>query len=117
VKRFFLGKLEQWKNSPLRKPLILRGLRQTGKTWCLREFANTSFPGGLRLIDFEHSRKWQSVFEADLAPKRILAELEILLGQPIRAGQTILVFDEIQQCPRALASLRYFYRLFLRPFC
>ncbi|MEI7437636.1 MAG: AAA family ATPase [bacterium] len=109
MKRFFLEKLEQWKDSPLRKPLILRGLRQTGKTWCLREFANTSFPGGLRLIDFEHSRKWQSVFEADLDPKRILTELEILLGQPIRAGQTILVFDEIQQCPRALASLRYFY--------
>ena len=109
MKRFFLEKLEQWKESPLRKPLILRVLRQTGKTWCLREFANTSFPGGLRLIDFEHSRKWQSVFEADLDPKRIVTELEILLGQPIRAGQTILVFDEVQQCPRALASLRYFY--------
>ncbi|MDD4019528.1 MAG: AAA family ATPase [Kiritimatiellae bacterium] len=109
MKRFFLQKLEQWKASPLRKPLILRGLRQTGKTWCLREFANTSFPGGLRLIDFEHSRKWQPVFEADLNPRRIIAELEILLGQPIRAGQTILVFDEVQQCPRALASLRYFY--------
>ncbi len=109
MKRFFLEKLGQWKDSPLRKPLILRGLRQTGKTWCLREFANTSFPGGLRLIDFEQSRKWQSVFEADLDPKRILTELEILLGQPIRAGQTILVFDEVQQCPRAMASLRYFY--------
>ena len=72
MKRFFLGKLKQWKDSPLRKPLILRGLRQTGKTWRLREFANTSFPDGLRLIDFEHSRKWQSVFEADLDPMRII---------------------------------------------
>jgi hypothetical protein len=109
MKRLFLDKLGLWRDSPQRKPLILRGLRQTGKTWCLREFANTSFPGGLRLIDFEHSRKWQSVFEADLDPKRILTELELLLGQPIRAGQTLLVFDEVQQCPRALASLRYFY--------
>ncbi len=109
MKRVFIEKLEQWKVSPLRKPLIVRGLRQTGKTWCLREFARTAFPGGLRLIDFELSRKWQSVFELDLNPKRILTELEILLGQPIRAGQTLLVFDEVQQCPRALASLRYFY--------
>jgi uncharacterized protein len=109
MKRVFIEKLEQWKASPLRKPLIVRGLRQTGKTWCLREFARTAFPGGLRLIDFELSRKWQSVFELDLNPKRILTELEILLGQPIRAGQTLLVFDEVQQCPRALASLRYFY--------
>jgi predicted AAA+ superfamily ATPase len=109
MKRGFIEKLEQWKDSPLRKPLIVRGLRQTGKTWCLKEFAKTAFPGGLRLIDFELSRKWQSVFDTDLDPKRILTELEILLGQPIRPGQTILVFDEIQQCPRALASLRYFY--------
>ena len=109
MKRSFLEKLQQWKDSPLRKPLVLRGLRQTGKTWCLQEFARTAFPGGIRLIDFEQSRKWQSVFDSDLDPKRILAELELLLGQPIRAGQNMLVFDEVQQCPRALAALRYFY--------
>jgi predicted AAA+ superfamily ATPase len=109
MKRVFIEKLKHWKDSPLRKPLVVRGMRQTGKTWCLKEFAKTVFPGGLRLIDFELSRKWQSVFEPDLDPKRILTELEILLGQPIRAGETILVFDEVQQCPRALESLRYFY--------
>ena len=109
MKRFFLEKLQNWKDSPLRKPLIIRGMRQTGKTWCLKEFAFASFPAGIRLIDFEHSRKWQAVFEPDLDPKRILVELELLLGQPIRAGQNILVFDEVQQCPRALESLRYFY--------
>lgn len=87
----------------------MRGMRQTGKTWCLQEFASASFPEGIRLIDFEHSRKWQAVFEPDLDPKRIVTELEFLLGQPIRAGQTMLVFDEVQQCPRALASLRYFF--------
>ena len=109
MKRLFLEQLQQWKNSPGRKPLILRGMRQTGKTWCLQEFSRTAFPGGIRLIDFELSRKWQTVFEADLDPQRILTELELLLGQPIRAGQNILVFDEVQQCPRALESLRYFY--------
>jgi predicted AAA+ superfamily ATPase len=109
VKRFFLEKLQEWKDSPLRKPLVVRGMRQTGKTWCLKEFSRTAFPEGIRLIDFEHSRKWQAVFEPDLDPKRILSELELLLGQPIRPGQTILVFDEVQQCPRALESLRYFY--------
>jgi uncharacterized protein len=109
MKRTFSQKLEQWKDSPLRKPLIVRGLRQTGKTWCLKDFAKTAFPGGLRLVDFELSRKWHAVFEPDLDPKRIITELEILLGQPIRPGETILVFDEIQQCPRALAALRYFY--------
>jgi len=109
MKRLFLDKLQQWKDSPHRKPLILRGMRQTGKTWCLQEFARASFSGGIRLIDFEQSRKWQSVFESDLDSKRIITELEILLGQPIRAGQNLLVFDEVQQCPRALASLRYFY--------
>ncbi len=109
MKRFFLEKLQKWKNSPLRKPLVIRGMRQTGKTWCLKEFSLASFPAGIRLIDFEHSRKWQAVFEPDLDPKRIITELELLLGQPIRTGETILVFDEIQQCPRALESLRYFY--------
>ena len=109
MKRFFLDKLQSWKDSRLRKPLIIRGMRQTGKTWSLKEFARASFPAGISLVDFEHSRKWQTVFDPDLDPKRILAELELLLGQPIRAGQTILVFDEVQQCPRALESLRYFY--------
>ena len=101
MKRFFLEKLQEWKDSPLRKPLVVRGMRQTGKTWCLKEFARTSFPEGIRLIDFERSRKWQAVFEPDLEPKRILTELELLLGQPILPGKTILVFDEVQQCPNA----------------
>ena len=112
MRRFFLDKLDIWRKSSIRKPLVVRGLRQTGKTWCLKEFARTAFPGGLRLVDFEHSRKWHQVFEPDLNPKRIVAELELLLGQPVEAGKTILVFDEIQQCPRALAALRYFYEEF-----
>ena len=109
MKRFFLDKLNAWQESKRRKPQVIRGLRQTGKTWCLKEFSRTVFPNGLRLIDFEQNPKWHKVFEPDLNPRRIVSELELLLGQPIEAGKTILVFDEIQQCPRALSSLRYFY--------
>lgn len=108
MRRFFLDELKRWGVSKTRKPLIVRGMRQTGKTWCLKEFGRREFSGGFCLVDFEQSLKWHQVFEHDLEPKRICAELELLLGTPIRAGETLLVFDEIQQCPRAIQSLRYF---------
>ncbi len=108
MKRDFTTVLEEWASKPDRKPLVIRGMRQTGKTWCVREFASRRFPGRFCEIDFEFAKGWRSVFEADLDPVRICRELELLAGTDIRAGETLLFFDEVQLCPRALESLRYF---------
>ena len=108
MKRDFTTVLEKWASKPDRKPLVIRGMRQTGKTWCVREFASRRFPGRFCEIDFEFAKGWRSVFKADLDPIRICRELELLAGTDIRAGETLLFFDEVQLCPRALESLRYF---------
>lgn len=108
MKRFLDGQLLTWKNSSHRKPLLLRGPRQVGKTYSLRQFGQAHFQT-LVLIDLERNRNLHTVFANDLDPIRICADLEVLTGQRIVAGQTLLFFDEIQSCPRALMSLRYFY--------
>ena len=109
MKRNFTEKLKDWNNMSVRKPLIIRGMRQTGKTWCVRDFAKTFYQDTFLEVNFEFSRQWHSVFERDLNPKRICEELELISGIPIKGGKTLLFFDEIQLCPRALASLRFFY--------
>ena len=109
MKRDFTEKLKDWNNMSVRKPLIIRGMRQTGKTWCVRDFAKTFYQDTFLEVNFEFSRQWHSVFERDLNPKRICEELELISGIPIKGGKTLLFFDEIQLCPRALASLRFFY--------
>lgn len=109
MKRLFTKKLEEWKSSTLRQPLIVRGMRQTGKTWGIEAFAKAVFPGGLVKIDFEIDMSFKNIFEHDLRPDRILSDLELRFGRKIVPGRDILFFDEIQACPRALESLRYFY--------
>lgn len=109
MKRVFVKKLEEWHGKSVRKPLVIRGMRQTGKTWCAREFAKTFYKDAFLEVNFEISPQWQSVFDRDLDPVRICNELELISGQRLLGGKTLLFLDEIQLCPKALAALRYFY--------
>lgn len=109
MRRDFSKKLENWNNQPTRKPLIIRGMRQTGKTWCVRDFAKTFYKDALLEINFELSREWNQVFARNLDPTRICEELELISGRRLRDGKTLLFFDEVQLCPNALAALRFFY--------
>lgn len=107
--RLITQKLVHWKRQPHRKPLILRGARQVGKTHSIMHFGRQFFEGKVHLVDLEKQPDWHTVFERNLQPARILSELEILLNASIRPGRDLLFFDEIQSCPRAITALRYFY--------
>jgi len=107
LKRIQEQELLAWRESSRRKPLILRGARQTGKTWLVDHVLAPTFASYVK-IDLEKSRGLHAHFEADLDPHRILNLLE-LTGGRITPGETLLFLDEIQTCPRALALLRYFY--------
>jgi uncharacterized protein len=109
VLRLATERLLAWADSPDRRPLIVRGARQVGKTWAVTNFADQRFPGGLVTIDLERRRDLHRVFEGDLSPTRLLSELEIAAGRRITPGRDVLFFDEIQACPRAIMALRYFY--------
>ena len=108
MKRFITEKLEAWKQSQRRKPLILRGARQVGKTWSVLEFGRSHFEG-VHLVDLEQHPDWHRVFQGDLVASKVLSELEILLNARITPGRDLLFLDEVQSCPRALMMLRYFY--------
>ena len=108
MKRFIDQELKRWKEGRRRKPLILRGARQVGKTYSVRQFGRDCFDN-LALVDLERNRGWHRIFDGDLNAKRICADLEILLNQKILPGKTLLFIDEIQACPRAITALRYFY--------
>lgn len=107
MKRIIEEDLFKWKNKPRRKPLIIRGARQTGKTWLVNHFGNIAFDQVVT-VDFEKRRDLHQIFNGNLDPKTILKSLEIILGK-ITPGKTLLFFDEIQACPRAITALRYFY--------
>ena len=98
-----------WKNQARRKPLILRGARQVGKTWSVIDFGKNHFKGAVHVVDLEKHPEWHRVFEGDLVAKRVVSELEILLNARITPGNDLLFIDEIQTCPRAITALRYFY--------
>lgn len=108
MRRFINEELQRWKDSVRRKPLILRGARQVGKTWSLKEFGASCFDS-LALVDLERNAHLRSLFDGELSATRICADLEVLLRQKITPGKTLLFFDEIQACPRAITALRYFY--------
>ncbi|WP_199220735.1 ATP-binding protein [Fibrobacter sp. UWR4] len=97
----------QWKNRKDRKPLILRGVRQCGKTWALKEFGRTSFEN-VAYFNFDFDQSLASVFESTKDPKRLIPQLSLLSGVPIEPQKTLIVFDEIQCCGKALNSLKYF---------
>jgi uncharacterized protein len=108
MKRAIDQKLADWKTSRFRKPLIIRGARQVGKTYSVTRFGQTRFDTFLS-IDFERDRTIHRIFEQDLSADRLIMELEVLFNTRIVPGATLLFFDEIQECPRAVLSLRYFY--------
>lgn len=107
LKRRVIDELVEWKNSEDRKPLILKGARQVGKTWALKHFAEENYENYI-YINFEEEKEISSIFEASKNPKRIVERLSLLKGQPIKEEKTLLIFDEIQYCPDALNSLKYF---------
>lgn len=109
MERLFEKKLEQWKISRNRKPLIVRGARQVGKSYTITRFGKNAFKGKIHCIDFEKHPEWHGVFDRNLDPVRIVSELEILLNAKISPGKDLLFFDEIQAAPRAITALRYFY--------
>lgn len=108
IKRNIEKKLHAWLIKSNRKPLILQGARQVGKTWVLKHFGNSSFKN-MVYFNFEKQPELKQFFEITKDPKRILQNLSLINGKPILPGQTLIVFDEIQECNNALNSLKYFY--------
>jgi len=107
MKRLAEKQVLEWKDSLRRKPLIIRGARQVGKTWLVENFLAGHFDRFVK-IDLEKRRDIHTYFEGSLDPKTILVYLELEAGRII-PGKTLLFFDEIQACPRAIMALRYFY--------
>ena len=105
--RDVMGELLAWKTSEYRKPLLLEGPRQVGKTWLLRELGSTHYEE-TALVDFEQTPRLRTIFDADLDPERILSQLRIATNTAILPGRTLVILDEIQNCPRALTALKYF---------
>ena len=107
MERKIIEKLVEWKYSFLRKPLILRGARQVGKTWTMKEFGRRFFIN-TAYINFDNNSSMKAVFESDFDIQRIILALSAETGISIRPNETLIIFDEIQEAPRALSSLKYF---------
>ena len=110
MERGLYTNLVEWKSSPRRKPLLLRGARQTGKTFLLRQFGDREYE---RIVhcNFEKDPALDGFFRRDLDPHRIVAELSVYKGFDIQAGSHLIIFDEVQASDRALTSLKYFQEL------
>lgn len=108
MQRFIMEKLVKWKNDKNRKPLILKGARQVGKTYILKEFAKKEYQD-LAYFNFDHDESLASLFKNSKDPKRIIEQLILVHGKKIVPGETLIFFDEIQECSDALNSLKYFY--------
>ncbi len=109
IQRDKLQDLINWKSKTNRKPLILNGARQVGKSWLVTKLGEIAFSGNIVTINLEKRREVHQVFRKNLVPERIVLELGLILDANIKSGKTLLFFDEIQECPDALMSLRYFY--------
>lgn len=105
--RKLINDLLKWKSKANHNPLILQGARQVGKTWLLKEFGKTYYEE-VCYINFERHLALSTIFEGDLSPQKIIEQLSIFHGHPINFQKCLLIFDEIQECPRALTSLKYF---------
>ena len=108
VERTIKKELLAWKNRPDRRPLLITGVRQCGKTYVMKEFAQEQFEK-IAYLNLEKEERAAELFAYDFDPKRILRELgAVFFGFEITPGSTVLILDEIQSCPRAIASLKYF---------
>lgn len=108
MKRALYDDLLRWKNAAVRKPLILQGARQVGKTWLMKEFGKNEFEN-VAYFNFESSERLKKIFSSDFDIRRIITSLEIEIGQKILPETTLLIFDEIQDADKGLTSLKYFY--------
>ena len=107
MERFILEKLLDWKNSPYRKPLILKGVRQVGKTWVLKEFGKRYYEN-TAYFNFDENLEYKQFFETTKDVDRILQNLMIVSGQTIVPEKTLIIFDEVQDCPNVINSMKYF---------
>ncbi len=107
MKRLVLEKLLAWKNSPYRKPLILKGVRQVGKTWILKEFGRRYYEN-TAYFNFDENEEYKQFFETTQDVNRILQNLMLASGQKIVPEKTLIVFDEVQDCPRVINAMKYF---------
>lgn len=106
--RIAIEKLLKWKQSKRRKPLIIEGARQVGKTWLMKEFGRQAYEDTI-YINFDSNSRMAGLFASDLDTDRLIMGLELYAGRKIDPNNSLLIFDEVQEVPRALASLKYFY--------
>ena len=107
IERDVINQFVEWKEAPVRKPILLKGTRQIGKTWAMETFGKECFKYCVK-FDFDRQQELKSVFQTSKDPKRLIRELALYCEQPIIAGETLMIFDEIQECEEALNSLKYF---------
>lgn len=107
ISRDIISTFKEWKDAPMRKPILLQGARQIGKTWAMETFGKESFEYCAK-FDFDRQEELKSVFQNTKIPERIIKELALFCDVPIIAGKTLIIFDEIQECEEALNCLKYF---------
>ena len=107
MKRNAIHDLIEWKSREDRKPLVLKGARQVGKTWLMKEFG-ANYYDHFVYFNFDEEDQLKSIFETNKNPQRIIELLSLVVGEKILPGETLIIFDEIQECPDALNSLKYF---------
>ena len=105
--RSAIEKLHRWKDSKRRKPLIIQGARQVGKTWLMKEFGRRAYTDTV-YINFDANSRMAELFASDLNTDRLIMGIELYAGRKIDPEHTLLIFDEVQEVPRALSSLKYF---------
>lgn len=108
MERYAMKQLEEWYNRKNRKPLILKGARQVGKTWLMKEFGRTHFKY-TAYVNFDNNKNMANVFNGDYDIDRILMAINIETGVKLHPEETLIIFDEIQENPKAIASLKYFF--------
>ena len=107
MKRNAIEDLIKWKSSEERKPMVLKGARQVGKTWLMKEFGKNYYSSYV-YFNFDEEDELKSIFEVNKNPYRIIELLSMIAGEKIIPGETLVIFDEVQECPEALNSLKYF---------
>jgi len=107
MERFIIKDLLKWKNSKYRKPLILKGVRQVGKTWVLKEFGKLSYEN-TAYFNFDENSEYKQFFETTKDVERILQNLTLASGQKMSPETTLIIFDEVQDCPNVINALKYF---------
>ena len=107
IKRDIIEKLKAWKENPRRKPLVLQGARQVGKSWALKKFGKECFED-IVYINFDTMPALKEDFRRTKVPAQLIRQMEIMTGKPITPSSTLIILDEIQECNDALNSLKYF---------